>query len=67
MRITLAYLMSESEIAVEMGMSLAAVKTTLRRAFAKIRLHPKAYAKPRAAIEERPRTSDAHWILRARR
>jgi predicted transcriptional regulator len=57
-----AYAMSEAEIANELGMSKAAVKTILHRALTKIRAHPQLCARFRDAVEEQRRALDARWM-----
>lgn len=56
--------MTEAEIAAELGMSKAAVKTVLRRALAKIRSHPKLCARFRQAVEDKRRELDRRWMSR---
>ena len=62
MRAELSYAMTESEIAAELGLSKAAVKTILHRAIAKIRAHPELCARFRAVVEEKRRALDARWM-----
>jgi DNA-binding NarL/FixJ family response regulator len=62
MRAELAYAMTEAEIAAELGLSKAAVKTILHRAMAKIRARPELCARFRAAVEENRRALDARWM-----
>ena len=57
-----AYAMSEAEIAEELGISKAAVKTILHRALAKIRAHPQLCAQLRDVVEEKRRAFDARWM-----
>lgn len=59
MRTEVNYAMSEAEIAAELGISKAVVRTTLQKAIAKIRAHPQACANFRAAVQERRRAMDA--------
>lgn len=57
-----AYAMSEAEIAEELGISKAAVKTILHRALTKIRAHPQLCAQLRNVVEEKRRALDARWM-----
>lgn len=58
------YAMTETEIAAELGISKAAVKTILHRALAKIRTHPGLCARFREAVEEKRRALDRRWMSR---
>lgn len=62
MRTEVNYAMSEAEIAAELGISKAVVRTTLIRAIAKIRAHPQVCASFRAAVQERRCAMDARLI-----
>lgn len=57
-----SYAMTEAQIADEMGISKAAVKTILHRALAKIRAHPELYARFRAAVAAKRHALDERWI-----
>lgn len=60
----LNYAMTETQIAAELGLTKAAVKTILHRALGKIRAHPQLCARLRAAVEEKRRALDARWMSR---
>ena len=62
MRAEPTYAMTEAEIAAELGLSKAAVKTILHRAIAKIRARPELCARFRATVEEKRRALDARWM-----
>ena len=64
MRADLTYAMTAAEIAAELGLSKAAVKTILHRALAKIRAHPELCARFRAGVEEQRRALDERWMSR---
>lgn len=59
MRADLIYATTEAEIAAELGLSKAAVKTILHRAMVKIRAHPELCARFRAAVQEQRRALDS--------
>lgn len=64
MRARLSYAMTEAEIATELGLPKATVRTILHRALAKIRAHPELCARFRAAVEDRRRAMDPGSISR---